>query len=280
MTDSTFNSRVDEILKGSIDLHVHSGPDPYKERRMDALETAKYAYESEMGGFVLKSHEFSTVQLAQILQKMYPRLKVFGSITLNTQIGGLNPSAVEAAAIIGAKVVWMPTYDSNTKKSGGISLTNSSGILLPEVIDIIDIAVEHKMVIASGHASPRDAITLFATARDRGGHKLIATHPLGVASNSEINEMVAQGAYVEWTFLSCMPSTGVTDPKSIATSAKEIGIGKCLITTDFGQWMNPPASEGMRMAIASMIQAGLSDQDITTLVKDNPIKLISPDNQL
>ena len=59
-------SEIKEILEGSYDLHVHAAPDT-QERRMDALETVKYAYESQMGGFVLKSHEYSTAPLADLL---------------------------------------------------------------------------------------------------------------------------------------------------------------------------------------------------------------------
>ncbi|MCH8310480.1 MAG: hypothetical protein IIB17_08300, partial [Chloroflexi bacterium] len=46
------NSQIEEILKGSFDLHVHASPDAGAERRLDALETARYAYEAEMSGFV------------------------------------------------------------------------------------------------------------------------------------------------------------------------------------------------------------------------------------
>ena len=54
------NERIEEILRGSYDLHVHAAPDASQERRMDALEVARCAYEAEMGGFVLKSHDYNT----------------------------------------------------------------------------------------------------------------------------------------------------------------------------------------------------------------------------
>ena len=34
---------------------------------------------------------------------------MFGSITMNRQVGGINPVAVEVALKLGAKVVWLPT---------------------------------------------------------------------------------------------------------------------------------------------------------------------------
>ena len=289
MSEYLLNGRIEMILKGSFDLHVHASPDPYTERRMDALETARHAYESEMSGFALKSHELSTAQLATTLRKIYPGLNVVGSITLNNPAGGLNPAAVEASAEIGAKVVWMPTFDSSSYRSlssspssyrnlpdrmDGITLINESGQLKLEVLDILDVAAEHDMAVASGHVSPKETIALFEASRDKGISKLIATHPVGIASDSEISDISELGAYVELTFLSCMPSVGNANPNQLAEIAKDIGVDRCVVSTDFGQWMNPPAHEGMRMAIAALLGTGLTDEEVTKLVKDNPLKLV------
>ena len=40
------------------------------------------------------------------------KTKVFGSIALNSMVGGLNPSAVDLALAMGAKVVWFPTISA------------------------------------------------------------------------------------------------------------------------------------------------------------------------
>ena len=98
------NDQIQEILKGSLDLHVHAGPDAGRVRRLDALETARHAYEAEMAGFVLKSHEYPTAPLAHALNQMYPGLQVAGAIALNRSVGGLNPEAVEVSAKLGARV--------------------------------------------------------------------------------------------------------------------------------------------------------------------------------
>ena len=46
------------------------------------------------------------------------------------------------------------------------------------------------------------------------------------------------------------------------------------MTSDFGQWMNPPPAEGMRMAIAELLNVGMSPEDVTTVVKSNPRALV------
>ena len=71
------NEQIEEVLRGSYDLHVHAAPDGSQERRMDALEVARYAYEAEMGGFVLKSHDYNTAPLTYALNQIYPGLNVF-----------------------------------------------------------------------------------------------------------------------------------------------------------------------------------------------------------
>ncbi|MCH7652451.1 MAG: hypothetical protein IIB14_02115 [Chloroflexi bacterium] len=273
------NTLVDEILKGSYDLHVHAAPDANQERRLDAIETARVAYEAEMGGFVLKSHEYVTAPLTYALNQMYPGLDVIGSVTLNRAMGGLNPDAVETAAKLDARVVWMPTFTAdhwlkNLGRGPGISLFDDDDKLKPEVLDVLDLISQYDMVLASGHVSPAEALALFQEAKSRGVRRMIATHPHGVASRDEQREMASLGAYLEYTFLACMPSRGTMTPKELVGTIQSLGVNSCILTTDFGQWMNPPPAEGMRMAISALLDAGMKSEDVSMLVKENPIELL------
>ena len=273
------NTLVDEILKGSYDLHVHAAPDANQERRLDAIETARVAYEAEMGGFVLKSHEYVTSPLTYALNQMYPGLDVIGSVTLNRAMGGLNPDAVETAAKLDARVVWMPTFTAdhwlkNHGRGPGISLFDDDEKLKPEVLDVLDLISQHDMVLASGHVSPAEALALFQEAKSRGVRRMIATHPHGVASRDEQREMASLGAYLEYTFLACMPSRGTMTPKELVGTIQSLGVSSCILTTDFGQWMNPPPAEGMRMAISALLDAGMTPEDVSMLVKESPIELL------
>ena len=275
------NDRIEAILKGSYDLHVHAGPDAAQERRLDAMDAAREAYGAEMAGFVLKSHEYPTAPLASALNRMYPGLRIAGAIALNRSVGGLNPDAVSVSAGLGARVVWMPTFDADfwMRNQGqgqgpGLSLTDEDGKLATEVMDVIDIVAEHDMVLASGHVSPREAVALFAAAKERGVRRMLATHPGGIATEDEQLEMSSLGAYLEYTFLSCMPSRARYSVEELAETLRRLGVERCVVTTDFGQWMNPPAAEGMRMAIASLLGAGLTDDEVARLVKANPLELI------
>jgi hypothetical protein len=273
------NSEIEEILKGSYDLHVHARPDARQERRLDALEVARYAYEAEMGGFVLKSHDYPTAPLTYALNRMYPGLKVFGAIALNRAVGGLNPHAVEVSANLDARVVWMPTFTAdfwlkNLGRGPGISLFDEGGKLRSEVHDVLDIISQRDMVLASGHVSPQEAIALFTEAKARGVGRMIATHPFGVATLEQQREMISLGAYPEYTFLACMPARARMTPQELVSTLRKLGVEHCIVTTDFGQWMNPPPAEGMRMAIAALLDAGMLPEDVSALVKGNPAQLI------
>lgn len=276
------NELVDEILRGSYDLHLHAGPDPSQERRLDALETARHAYEAEMAGFVLKSHEYPTASLAYALNRIYPGLAVAGSIALNKAVGGVNPEAVQVSVKMGAKCVWMPTIDADhfTTSQGcgpGLRLLSDAGDLLPEVHEILEIIKRHELVVASGHVSLLETHALFKAAMDKGIRRMVVTHPKGVFSIAEQQELVSVGAFVEYTFLSCMPSHGGLSFMEMVENLRKLGVENCVVTTDLGQWMNPPPAEGMRMAIAALLQAGMSRDEVTALVKVNPSRLLDTD---
>lgn len=274
------NSQVDEILRGCYDLHVHAAPDGGAERRMDAMEVARGAYEAEMGGFALKSHDYNTAPLTYALNRMYPGLRVFGAIALNRAVGGVNPYAVEVAAGLGAQVVWMPTFTADFwmrlqgGKGGGLRVADDEGNLREGVGEVLEIIAANDMTLASGHISPSEAIALFEAAKAQGVRRMIATHPGGIATMEEQRRMIELGAYPEYTFLACMPSRGAMTPAGLVETLRELGVGNCIVTTDFGQWVNPPPAEGMRMAIAALLDAGMSGGEVAALVKGNAAGLV------
>lgn len=278
-------SAADRLLQGSTDIHVHHGPDPKLERRLDALESVRQARDAGMRAIVLKSHSYPTAPLAQMASRCIEGITVIGGICLNREVGGLNPYALEASARIGAKIVWMPTLTSafdlkNKKESGGITILDENGRLLPVVMDILDIVKKYNMVLGTGHLSSVEVIALVETASGRGISKLVATHPLGgqyvYVPLDKHRWLVEKGVYMEHTFNVTMP-TRRRDPKTIVDAVRTVGIEHCIISTDFGQDHNPAPAEGMRLAIATLLKSGLDEKEIETLVKVNPARLLDLD---
>src|ERR1043166_2194947 len=85
-------------LQGIVDTHVHSDPDSAP-RSIDALEVARLAAGEGMRALLLKNHNAATVQLAYIVSKVVPGVDVYGAVVLNRAVGGINPAAVEQAAL-------------------------------------------------------------------------------------------------------------------------------------------------------------------------------------
>src|SRR5262249_58980366 len=106
-------------IENAIDLHCHYGPDVivregavFAGEGVAPFDAVREAAEDGYAALVLKSHSFASASLAACLHDVEPRVQVFGGICTDHPSGGLNPSAVEAALILGAKIVWLPTRDS------------------------------------------------------------------------------------------------------------------------------------------------------------------------
>lgn len=104
-------------LEGTIDMHVHSYPDS-RRRRFDDFQLCDLAVKAGARAIVLKSHNGSTAERAYLVNRYKDvvhkaeNFTMYGSIVLNACVGGVNPSAVEHALQLGAKVVWLPTQSA------------------------------------------------------------------------------------------------------------------------------------------------------------------------
>ena len=285
---------IDDLVKGSIDMHCHHAPDALIEGRMDALETVKLARDMGMRAVVLKSTYFPTKPMADIIGKLVPEVKVFGSVCLDNEIGGLNHEALEPLAKFGTKVVWMPTHSSTNSRANmrripgvvlegeGFSLIDAAGKLVPEVSGILSIVKKYNMVLANGHVSPRETFALFEAAQAIGITKLVVTHGLWQNGSvkftlDELKKLGQMGAYIEHCYVGFLPTDFRYDPKPMMDAIKYIGAEHCIMGSDLGQYYNPPPAEGMRMFIALMYKNGISAPEIELMAKKNPAKLLDLD---
>lgn len=280
-------SVIENLLEGSIDMHIHTGPDPRVERRVDALQAALQAQEIGMRAIVLKSHEYPTAPLAYAVNQIVQNIAVFGSISLNFEIGGLNIYAVDTAAKLGAKVVWMPTFSSanDMKKKnieGGITVVDGEGKLLPVVKDILEIVKRHGMVMATGHLSASEVFALVEETKNMGVWKIVITHPLSVEVGpclglEEQSALAKKGAFIEHTLCLTSPLMDGLHPMKLVEAIRVIGAEHCIMSTDLGQAFNPAPAEGMRVMIATMLKCGITEEELELMVKVNPAKLLDLD---
>ncbi len=263
---------VDGILTGAFDLNVLAGPDHYGDMRLDALDTARYAQEAGLDGFLLISDHYPTGPQAQMLNRVYPGLTAYGSVTLNKAVGGMNASAVEAAAGAGARAVLMPAADA-------CHPLDPSGSVTQAAETVLDAAVRHGLIVASGMLTHAETVAVFGAARERGVTRAVASHCAGEALAERFEELASLGAYVEHSFAACMPGMARTSPAQLARNIRAAGVESSILTSGFGQWYNPPPAEGLRMAIAAMLAEGVTPDELEILVKRNPMRLLGREDE-
>ena len=275
---------IDDLMKGSVDIHVHFSPDPRVERRSSAIEIVEQASFMGMGGLVLKSHVYPTQPLAYTVGQLFPDIAVIGGICADYEIGGLNHSAVEASAKMGSSIVWMPTYSAKSDRayrglSGGITILDDNNKLLPEVYEILDIVKQYDMVLATGHISTQECFALIEAGVDAKVERLVLTHGTTSAhwTGITVDEMKAiadKGAFVEHCIHVMMPTTYRLDPKELISAMDIIGMDRSIISTDFGQNYHPMPAEGFRMGMGMLRESGMTEDDIYKVVNANPRALL------
>lgn len=283
------------LLKGAVDLHVHTAPSIFP-RLLDDIEAAKEAQSVGMGGIVIKAHEGSTVERA-LLASQQTGFHVFGGLVLNHFVGGFNPFAVELAIKMGAKIIWMPTITARNHLSfyggpgfklrdnislreinGGYTIFNDKGGLRSEVKEILQIIAENDVVLATGHLSASETLFLIDEALKMGINRILVNHPewelTAIPLQVQI-ELACKGVYLEKSLLSCKPGWGNVGIPHMAKLITSIGSQHCIITTDLGQAHNPSPVNGLIGFLAELLKAGLSEKELKQSLCDNPWTLIS-----
>ena len=167
------NTKIEELMVGMIDTHIHFNPHYAGKKNLDALEICRQAENAQMKAVVLKCDTFPSAGLAYIISKLIKKVKIFGGITLNRPMGGLNPVAVERAIMYGegnpgeyTKVIWMPTVDSENHvkfdkrpEDQVVQILNKDE-LVPELIPILDLIAKHDLVLATAHLEPKEIFVL------------------------------------------------------------------------------------------------------------------------
>lgn len=271
----------DPVLKGAIDIHAHFGPDSY-DRQWDAFEIAKRAKARGLRGLVLKNHWTESAGTAWLVRKYAdaPGLEVFGGLALNATVGGINPQAVRYFAEVEgryAKVVWMPTHDSEIevrylKAKRPYVIVSRDGALLPQVLEVLDLIAHYKLTLATGHVSAAEMVQMVSEARKRGVERIIITHPgLGPMYTDptidQLRQVVGEGAYVE-VVASELTSAALRD--NVIATIRKIGPAHVIVSSDSGLtgWFNH--TDALVHAARILRSAGFSEADLTRMFKTNP----------
>jgi hypothetical protein len=294
------DSRAAALLEGAVDLHVHPAPSPLP-RRMDGAEAARLAGETGFDAIVVKSHHHSTVMDVLALEQAgvdHGSAKLFGGIALNGPVGGINTKAVDLALKMGGRIVWFPTIGSENhirhhaahpnlkfpklavhlEPEEPIEVLGEDGRVLDDVYKILEAIKEHDAILASGHMAPHQITAVFEAAREVGVERMLVNHPNFVieASFDDARRWVELGAYIEHSL--CMYDEESAfyhwELHTLVEWIEAVGPERSTLGSDLGQMNNPLPTDSFRKIVSRLLERGVSDDTVRTMVARNPAALL------
>jgi uncharacterized protein DUF6282 len=274
-----------QVLRGAIDIHVHADPDNVP-RSLDGIEAATMARSKGMRAIVLKNHYDPTSGLAFLARKQAPGLEVFGGIDLNLTVGGMNATAVEHMTQVAGgwgRFVWMSTFDAEnqvrySKENRPFVTVARDGALLPQPIDVISVIAKHRLVLATGHVSPSEALLLLREGRRQGVEHMVVTHAMSppiLMNVPQMQEAARLGAFIEFVGQSLTTADAPARLDSMVDAIRRIGSEFCIVSSDLGQKGNALPVDGFAAFLLALRAKGLPAVDVDRMSKQNPAKLLA-----
>lgn len=280
-------------MKGVVDMHVHTSPD-LRPRAYDDFELCDAAVRVGARAIVIKTHLGCTANRAYLVNR-YNRIvhgdndfTMFGSVTLNRCVGGINPAAAENALKLGAKVVWLPTQSARRhlemmkRPTDGAVDVVRDGKVVPELLDVFQLIKDHNAVLGTAHVSPEDVFTVVEAARKAGVEKVVVTHPewwvVGMSVEDQIRLVKDYGVILEHCFAQNMGGgqykSNLPDNLEII---KTVGYENVMVDTDGGQTENPNWEIAMEMYMQYLADNGVPMEHIRYMTHDLPCHLLGID---
>jgi len=296
--DNARSQEVADLLVGAVDLHCHSGPAAMP-RILDHHEALMDCAAARFRALVYKDHFYLGTPHALLLEKLFPEtgVRLFSGIALNNASGGINPHAVDHAAKIGAKIVWMPTLsaDNHIKQITGqaktfpktsqkmldpipLSALDANGKLTDATKQVLDLIAEADIILAGGHLPASEQLLMFEEARKRGVKKMIVNHPtyLVGCTDDDIRELVKLGVYMEHSI--CMFVEGRSKkygPDKLAHLIELAGVDHTLLCSDLGLVGSPRPVDGYREIVKTLLDLQMPASDIRKLTGTNAAALLN-----
>ena len=266
-------------LKGVIDMHVHSNPD-IRNRAYDDFELMEAAIRVGARAIVIKTHQGTTTDRAYLCNRYNERIHqgnnhftMYGSVTLNRQVGGINPAAVESGLKLGAKVIWLPTQSArnhlrrNRQNPDHCVEVIKDGKIVPELGDIFRLINEFDVVLGTAHLSPEECFRIVEAARNAGVKKIVVTHPewwlVGMSITDQIRIVNDYNVILEHCF--AQPLGGGNYKSNLAMNLQAIlacGFKNIMVSTDGGQIENPHWEIALAQYIAYLADHGIPAEQI------------------
>lgn len=306
------SAEVDELLNGFIDIHVHGAPaGAWLAGRPTMVQNCIDASDSGMEALVFKDHNCMNNNCATIVNECLQRLKeskeaqgisfcpakIYGGVTLNDPVGGINVKTVKTALGYGDCVsIWLPSLDSAYQRKlmgmdGGIYISQN-GELTDDMKAVLDVIAEYndnqkgdRCVLAACHVSNKEKFDLLHYIKNRKMDIDVVidhiTQELTIATEEECLEMIELGACLQFCETSCVPWTGMQNWiinfdysfQLIKSLIQKKGTNHLVLASDSGQ----PGHEyipGVRSFLKTLLAQGVTKEEIKEMSAVVPARLI------
>lgn len=278
-------------MKHVIDMHVHTNPD-IRLRAYDDFEMMEAGIRVGARAIVLKTHQGTTMDRAylcnrhnEIVHHGDNDFTMFGSITLNKVVGGINPKAVEVALKLGAKVVWLPTQSAvNHMSKIGQDLRNAvevtrDGKIVPELKDVLQLVKDYNAVLGTAHISPAESFIVVEAARDLGVKNIVVTHPewwiVGMSLEDQLRIVKDYDVILERCFAQNMgDGTYKSNLPSNLELIQAVGYEHVMVDTDGGQIENPHWEIAMETYMQYLVDHGMTEEQVWHMTRTIPARLL------
>lgn len=286
-------AEVEEMMRGAIDCHAHGGSEPFERILMEdelVIECMKVG----MKALVIKTWFTPSASRNAMLNEVIarysdergaPPLQLFGGITLNQSVGGINPDAVKRClGYPGMKYVWLPMVDSyhhrrvvyDDQTGAGVHIVDDKGRPLPEVMEVIRICADNNLTLASGHYPQHETAEVMAAAKAAGVKHRELVHPAHIHSKHSLKQMKEAAKEGHTLMLSGLGALVFplheSGPAYAAQLVKEIGAEHFVFGSDFGQIQNPDHVTGMRWMMKTLMAYGVTADEIRTIFQSAPAR--------
>ncbi|GLU49931.1 DUF6282 family protein [Nocardiopsis ansamitocini] len=289
---------IAEALDGAVDLHCHSGPNPFA-REFDHVEAARDGERLNMRGILVKSHHHNTVMDLLAMHRELDGIAtpIFGGIALNAQVGGLNPYAVAMSLQMGGRAVWFPTFSSRCHCENEhhgfpesdydipnriVDVVDAEGRLVDAAHEVIDLVAESDALLSAGHLEPAQSAQLFAAATERGVRRMILSHPNFVvdADVERCRQLAGLGGYIEHEVGMYDPQGfRKWDPGLLMEWIRAIGPDRTVLSSDLGQRGRPMPVDAFMRVGGELLRRGLSVEELRQVTSHNAAFLLGLDDE-
>jgi hypothetical protein len=294
-------SLYEEFLADAIDLHCHIDLEfsatafRKREPEWDWLPKAEAL---GMRGIVLKSHWWPTAVATPYIRALYHGpVEPYSSIVLNPVAGGTELWAVESAAALGARMVFLPTWGSchdlrvqghiirhvfphvyetfHVEQVAGTSFLDEQGQLTTRGRELVDYCHAHDLTLGTGHVSWQESLAVIEEAHARGYGRVVFTHPLSGGIDTPLDaaqRAAALGAWIEICWTNVAP--GRMDPVAVVEWIRAVGVEHVVVSTDYFRTAQPNPPELFRLLLGTLYDAGLTAAEVRTVAALNPARAL------